>query len=362
MPSMIRAALAIAVVTVLLGAPAAEAKVPDGFYGVMWDRASTRATAAEQDQQWALMAQSGVQTARAVVSWANAQPVQGNRPDLSETDELVALAARHGIELLPIVLETPGWAARSQGAGAPPGHIGAYTAFLRTLVLRYGPTGAFWDEHPELPRVPVRAWQIWNEPHLGAYWKTDGDWAREYARLLKASKPAVESVDPGATVVLAGLADFAWKHLTRLNRFRIRRYFDVAALNFFTSRPANVMKAVRLLRRVLRRGGARRKPVWITETTWPAGQGRVPVPEPAWQRDWYTTDEGMAKRVRQLYALAARNRRRLRLQRVYWYTWASAYDDGDLFDYAGLNRFSGGVFETRPALEAYAASARRFQR
>jgi hypothetical protein len=121
------------------------------------------------------------------------------------------------------------------------------------------------------------------------------------------------------------------------------------------------MKAVRLLRRALRRGGARRKPVWVTETTWPAGQGRVPVPEAAWQRDWYTTDEGMAKRVRQLYALAARNRRRLRLQRVYWYTWASAYDDGDLFDYAGLVRYAGGDYEARPALEAYAASAQRHQ-
>jgi hypothetical protein len=359
---MFRAVAAIALTTALLGAPAAESKVPDGFYGVMWDRAATRAPAGEQEQQWALMAQSGVQTVRVVVSWAKAQPVEGNRPDLSATDELVALSARHGIELLPIVLDTPAWAARNPGAGAPPAHIGAYTAFLRTLVLRYGPTGAFWDEHPELPRLPVRAWQVWNEPHLGAYWKTGGDWARGYARLLKASKPAIESVDPGATVVLAGLADFAWKHLARLNRHRIRRYFDVAALNFFTSRPANVMKAVRLLRRALRRGGARRKPVWITETTWPAGQGRVPVPAAAWQRDWYTTDEGMARRVRQLYALAARNRRRLRIGRVYWYTWASAYDDGDLFDYAGLNRYSGGDFSSRPALEAYAASARRLQR
>jgi len=361
MPSMLRALAAISLTAALLAAPAAEARVPDGFFGVMWDRAAARAPADERERQWALMAQSGVESVRTVISWAEAQPAEGVAPDLSETDELVALATRHDIELLPIVLETPAWAAASPGAGAPPAHIGAYTAFLRSLVLRYGPTGSFWDEHPELPRLPLRDWQIWNEPHLGVYWKTDGDWAREYARLLKASKPAIESVDPGATIVLAGLADFAWKHLTRLNRHRIRRHFDVAALNFFTSRPENVIKGVRYLRRALRRGGERRKPVWITETTWPAGQGRVAVPNVAWQRDWYTTDEGMAQRLGRLYALAARNRRRLRLNRVYWYTWASAYQDGDLFDYAGLNRFSGGVFESRPALEAFAASAQRFQ-
>jgi hypothetical protein len=360
---MTRVLAAIALTAALLGAaPAAHAaqrKAPRGFYGVMWDRAADRATAAEREQQWALMAQSGVESVRTVFSWARMQPVEGTAPSLSETDALVELGARHRIRLLPIVLETPGWAADRPGPGAPPADVGAYTEFLRSLVLRYGPAGSFWDEHPELPRFPLREWQIWNEPHLDFYWRTDGDWARGYARLLDASKSAIESVDPRATIVLAALADFAWRHVARLNRFRIRRHFDVAALNFFTSRPRNVIRAARIFRRALRRGGARRKPIWITETTWPAGKDRVPVPRAAWQRAWYTTDAGMASRLRELYALAARNRRRLRLGRVYWYTWASAYEDGDLFDYSGLTRFSGGVFEARPALEAYAASARR---
>lgn len=78
----------------------------------MCDRAATRAPADEHEQQWGLMAQSGVQSVRAVVSWVRAQPVEGNRPDLSDTDELVSLAAGRGIQLLPIVLDTPAWAAR----------------------------------------------------------------------------------------------------------------------------------------------------------------------------------------------------------------------------------------------------------
>ena len=371
MPRMTRVLLTIALAAALLGAvPAAEAakrKVPQGFYGVMWDRAAVRASADDQEAQWALMAQSGVETVRMVFSWATAQPVAGAAPDLWRTDEVVARAARHNIRVLPIVLDAPAWASRNPGEnGSPPEHIGAYTAFLRSLVLRYGPGGSFWDERPDLPQLYLREWQIWNEPHLNAYWNTEGRsrnaWAREYARLLKASKPAIENIDPGAKIVLAGLADFAWRHYKRLRRYRIARHFDVAALNFFTSRPRNVMKGVRYFRRALRRGGARRKPIWVTETTWPAGVGRVSEPRAAWQRAWYTTDEGMASRLRGLYRLAARNRRKLRIGRVYWYTWASAYEDGDLFDYAGLVRYSGGRFESRLALDAYRESAQRYQR
>ena len=367
MPSMLRILTVISFAAVLLvaAAPAAQAaprKVPRGFHGVMLDRAATRASAAENEQQWALMAQSGVESVRTVVSWARAQPQEGIAPDLTETDELVALAARHSIRLLPIVLYTPDWAAKRPVQGAPPAHIGAYAAFLRSLVLRYGPTGSFWAEHPELPRRPVREWQIWNEPHLDFYWNSKGNsWARGYAPLLRASKRAIESVDRRATIVLAAMADFAWRHLDRLNRHRVRRHFDVAALNFFTSRPKNVMKAVRYVRRALARGRERRKPIWITETTWPAARDRVPAPRAAWQRAWYTTDEGMASKLSGVYSLAARNRRKFRLGRVYWYTWASSYGDGDLFDYSGLNRYAGGVFEPRLALQAYTASAQRLQ-
>jgi hypothetical protein len=370
MPDMRRALTAIALAVALLGAvPAAEAakrKVPRGFYGVMWDRAATAAQPADLEAQWSLMAQSGVESARTVFSWAAAQPFEGAAPDFSATDRVVALAASHNVELLPIVQDTPGWAARSPGRiGSPPKNTSAYTAFLRALVLRYGPDGAFWEERPDLPRRPLRTWQIWNEPHLDFYWNTAGRsrnaWAPEYARLLKAANLAIDRTDPKATVVLAALADFAWRHLDRLNRFKIRRHFDVAALNFFTSRPRNALKGVRFFRRALARGGAARRPIWLTETTWPAGKGRVERPDAAWQRAWYTTDEGMAGRLRTLYSLAARNRRELRLGRVYWYTWASAYRDGDLFDYAGLVRYDDGSFAARPALDAYARSARRHQ-
>jgi hypothetical protein len=363
-------ATAIAIAASLLAcAPVADAagrRVPRGFYGVMYDRAITDAPDAMQDAQWARMARSGVESVRAVFLWNQAQPDPGVPPSFTYTDRLVSLAARHRILLLPVVRSTPVWAAADPSKiGSPPAHTSDYTAYLQALIERYGPRGSFWPAHPEIPRRPLREWQVWNEPHLNVWWNTDGRspdaWAPEYAQLLKQSYVTIKRLDPGATVVLAGLADYAWKHLDLLNRSRIRRYFDVASFNFFTSRPALVVRGVRYFRRAMARGGERRKPVWLTEATWPAGQHRVPVPKVAWQRAWYTTDAGMAKRLTGLYAVAAANRRKARLGRVYWYTWASAYGDGDLFDYAGLNRFADGVAAPQPALRAYARSARRYE-
>jgi hypothetical protein len=361
--------LLVATLALLLAcSPSALAKrtAPRGFYGVMWDRAATDAPPAEQEEQWSLMARSGVESVRTVFSWATAQPEPGVT-DFSYTDRVVGLAASHHIALVPIVRTTPPWAKLNPfQPGSPPKNVSDYAVFLTALIGRYGPAGSYWTEHPELPKLPLRVWQIWNEPHLNLWWNTDGRspnaWAREYARLLKTAKVAIDAADPGATVVLAALADFAWLHLGRLNRFKIGRYYDVAAINLFTANPGFVMRGVRLFRRVMRSGGAERKPVWLTESTWPAGKGRVSRPQAAWQRSWYTTDNGMAKRVRGIYKLALKNRRRLRIGRVVWYTWSSAYGDNDLFDYSGLIRYSGGgVYEPRPALDAYAASARRHQ-
>lgn len=365
MSPMLRVLIVLALVlSAVAVAPAAQARVPESFFGAMWDREATEAPEAEQDAQWALMAKSGVKTVRTVFRWSKAQPTAGQPFDFTETDALIARAARHKIKLLPLVLTTPAWAARAPGQyGSPPKHASDYTAYLRALVGRYGPAGSFWLERPDLPRRPQREWQIWNEPHLDVYWNTKGRgkkaWAPEYARLLKASKLVIDAADPGATVVLAGLADFAWHHLDRLNRSKIGRHFDVAALNFFTSRPRLLIKGIYKFRRALQRAGAGGKPIWVTETTWPAGKKRVPVPAPLWQRAWYTSDPGMARRLRGAYTLAARFAGGLNIGRVYWYTWSSAYRDGDLFDYAGLVRYRGGKFLPRPALAAYSGTASR---
>ena len=38
------------------------------------------------------------------------------------------------------------------------------------LQKRYGPRGSWWQDHPDVPKRPIRTWQIWNEPHLRFQW------------------------------------------------------------------------------------------------------------------------------------------------------------------------------------------------
>ena len=369
MPRMQRLLILLAAALALLAlaspAQAARRTVPHGFFAVMYDRATTDAPDATQEQQWSLMARSGVESVRTVFSWARVQPQPGVT-DFTYTDRIVGLAASHGIDLVPVVRTSPSWAAIDPFTrGSPPKDPVDYSAFMRALIERYGPHGSFWLDHPELPRRPLRTWQIWNEPHLNIWWNTDGRspdaWASEYAALLKATAPVIRTADPGAKIVLCALADYAWSHLAALNRYKISRYYDIAAINLFTAKPSYVFRGVNLFRRAMRRGGAGRKPVWLTEATWPAGKGLVSRPQASWQRSWYTTDQGMAKRLRAMYRLAVAKRRKLKLGKVVWYTWSSAYQDNDLFDYGGLSMFDGSQYVVKPALAAYAASARRYE-
>jgi hypothetical protein len=359
-----RLSILLALVALLAAAPAADAakrKVPRGFYGVMWDREAAHAPDSAQEQQWGLMASSGVESVRTVFSWARAQPDQGVT-SFAHTDPIVARAAAHNQRLLPVVQGTPDWARRYPDEGSsPPARVEDYASYLTALVDRYGPDGTFWSENPELPRRPVRAWQLWNEPHLDSYWLTpDGPWAPGYAELLKAGNAAIDAADPGAKVVTAAFADYAWRHLRKLYGQRTRRSFDVAAINFFSARPRNVLKALRYVRRTMRANRDRRKQVWLTEVTWPAAKGRD-KPGARWQEPWIQTDRGMARRVAQVYKLLARKRRSVRLGRLYWYTWSSEYRPGDLFDFGGLVRWSDGSYEEKPALRTYRKSARRRQ-
>jgi hypothetical protein len=351
--------------TCALPAEAAKRKVPRGFYGVMWNRAGTDVPKSLHDQQFTRMARSGVESLRTVFSWAGAQRVAGEPVDFGATDHVLTLAAPRHIDVLPVVIYTPTWAALHPSVFAsPPARASDYAAYLTALVGRYGPKGTFWTEHPELPKRPIRHWQIWNEPNFLAYWyEAPGkSWVPGYAKLLKASYAAVKAADPGATVITAGLSNFPWDYLASIYRAGAKNSFDAVAVNPFTTYLPNVIRIVRKTRAFLRKRGQRRKPVWITELTWPASKGQAPGRERLkWERRWETTPRGMARQLSEVYRLVAKMRRRERIARLYWYTWATSYKGDDLFDYDGLLRWDGFEFASTPALVAYTKSARAHQ-
>src|SRR4051794_30206575 len=123
------------------------------FFGVVYDRDVAVAPAVTQDAQFALMKKTGVRTVRKVISWAEAQPTQGQPPSFLDTDALVARAARNDVEILPIVMYAPAWARKdADDAASPPRDNADYVAYLNALVARYGPNGTFWAEHADITK------------------------------------------------------------------------------------------------------------------------------------------------------------------------------------------------------------------
>jgi hypothetical protein len=348
---MRRALLTVAAFLAIAGP--AEAK---NFYGVVWDRDAAEAPDAVQDQQFALMKKTGVETARTVFSWSAAQPANDEPPSFARTDLLVARAARNGIELLPIVMYAPPWARQYPDRDAsPPARPDDYVAYLRALVGRYGPAGSFWTEHPDVPKQPQRIWQVWNEPQLPYQWAAAG-WQEGYGELLRASYAALKEADPGSRVVLAGATNFAWDALDSLyEKGDVKGRFDIAALHPYTGSAGRVVQVAKLFRAVLKKHGDGKKPVWITELAWPASKSRAKPP--AALKELPTTDKGMALRLTRAYRLLTSTKA---VQRAYWYTWASAYRKSDgIFGFTGLQRYDGKRFRPTPALRAYALLARR---
>jgi hypothetical protein len=337
-------------------APPAQA-APKRFLGVVYDREVSVAPAAVQDEQFALMRKNGVRTVRSVLSWAAIQPTAGQPPNFADTDALVARAARNDIEILPIVMYAPIWARlRPENPASPPRKSSTYVGFLNALVARYGPSGSFWAEHADIPKRPLRTWQVWNEPQLPYQW-SEKNWAVGYGKLLRAAHAALKQDDPSCNVVLAGATNFAWDALDTLYaKGNIKGEFDVAALHPYTGSAGRVVKASRLFRAALKRHGDGHKPVWITELTWPASKGRVKPP--AGLAALPTTDQGMASRLTHAYKLL---RMTHVVQRAYWYTWASSYRKANgIFDFTGLERFdpATGRFTATPALRAFRLAAR----
>jgi hypothetical protein len=338
-----------------LAAPAGAA-VPRDWLGVAVDGPVIE----ESDQyagEWPLMARSGVATARVAFYWTQGQRLGPGAVDFVAYDPVVLAAAREGIEVLPVVFSTPRWARTDpEDPASPPRDPADYAAFLSALVARYGPGGTLWTEHPELAPRPIRAWQLWNEPNLRGYW-SEQPFAAGYVKLIKAARAALKAADPGAKAILAGLPN-GWAALRQIYRAGGRRGFDAAAIHPYTARPESVPRFLREARKVMRRFGDRRKPLWVTELSWPAAKGHARDPIGI-----ATGERGQARRLARGLSVLARDRLKLRIARVYWYTWLSAESPDSVFAWSGLRRLrEDGTVVSARSLRAYRRTAQRLRR
>jgi hypothetical protein len=374
--------LALAALLAMSTSPAEAAKrrVPFGFFGTVLAPEMAdigKVSDAALDQQMALMARSGVESVRVVFAWGDLEPARGVY-SFGLLDRVVAAAARHRLSVLANMTATPQWISplpNDPGAfRLPPTDPTAIAELSRELVLRYGPTGTLWAQDPSLPRVPVRQWQIWNEQTAPWHWESRS-WARSYTRLLREAYRAIHAADPGAQVVAGSLvaprANYRPGDAMRdLYRAGAKRFFDAVGVHPFTNDPTSVGKTidqmlqlVQPVRGAMRQRGDGRKPILLTEMTWPASVGKVPRRA---LLGLETTSRGQVLRVKAAYRRLAQLRRRLNITQAYWYSWATQYNrNGALtvmtFRYAGLTRLRKGVFSRMPILGTYSRLARKYE-
>jgi hypothetical protein len=120
----------------------------------------------------------GFTKVRFEVPWVTVQPRKGAW-DWALVKNARDIARANGIELLPVLgVHTPSW---------------AWTPV---------DVGIFATEAAKLLQAPV--YEVWNEPNLASFVK-DGN-ALTYVPWLKAAHDAIHATQPGARVVMAGLA------------------------------------------------------------------------------------------------------------------------------------------------------------
>lgn len=303
----------IAAAAVLALAPPATAKpISRSFFGVV---PQGPLSARDLDRM-----EGVVGTLRIPMYWFELEPAPG-RHRFERYDALLGAAADRDIRVVPFVYGTPPWI--NPNPARPPLATArarrAWASFLRLLVTRYGRGGEFWKDRAT--RLPVRSWQIWNEPNFKLFWHPRPS-PRGYARMLRISARAIRGEDPRATIVTGGVAPVGggflpWVFLRRLYRVpEAQRSFDVVAVHPYASNLRRMEAQMRDARTIMDAAGDPDTPLLVSEFG-VASQGRI-------ASVFVLGDAGQAAFVHGALRLLAAKRRAWRISGAHWFTWQDA--------------------------------------
>jgi hypothetical protein len=364
------AVLAVLAASLLLAIAARPAHaLPPRFYGVV-DQGGLLV------RDFPKMHTAGVGTLRILVRWAAVQkqagPCEpgpyrapalldpGNLCNWSSIDYLVGNAAANGVEPLPFVLGSPGFAAQSETT-PPLGSASARAAwqkFLGAAVQRYGPGGTYWtsdypSQHPGSTPLPIRHWQIWNEENSPAFWKPRPD-VKQYATLLALSSQAIKARDPGAVVIAGGMHDAA-KHGIKLDAFVRQLYaaggassFDAIGVHPYAEDIKGVSGQIERLRKEMNGAGDGGAGIWVSEIGW-ASDG------PKKTSHLVVGKRGQAKMLTNAFKLFRANQARWQLLGVNWYAWTDVAPGGTLCAWCPWSGLVDKKGKSKPALKAFEA-------
>jgi hypothetical protein len=268
-----------AAITFLPASALAAGPAPDGFFGV-----NPGDLFKQPQSQWDTHLQSiaddGVQVVRMGAWWSDLEPgppVNGvHKYSWSDVDKQVAALAHHNLQWEPLLCFSATWGSSIPGDynGAPDGTEN-FSLFAAALAKRYGPGGSFWTEHPELPALPVTAYEVWNEENAKVYWHPSTP--EDYADLYAATRSAIHGVDPNATVVVGGLAaassssvldPAAFLRKMVAHRPDLKGNMDAVALHPYARDPQGVYDKIAAFRHDLDAIAGPGIPIELTEIGW----------------------------------------------------------------------------------------------
>jgi Bacterial Ig domain len=246
----------------------------------------------ELDDTIGKLRRANIGWSREDMSWSRIETKPGEY-DWSNWDRILEASARQGLRLIAIPDDAPDWATGAWNNPPTSGEaLQAYAEFVRRAVERYGSTGTFWDEHPDVPKVPVTMWDIWNEPYMKAFWKDSDPEPALYAKMFKAVVQAARPADSEARFMLeaeTGSNTGSWPQPPFLDAMfdavpDLADYADVVSVHPYTSEDSptdctptsgNARTAwqssrfqfcrIRDIRKILDANGASRTRIWITE-------------------------------------------------------------------------------------------------
>ena len=205
-------------------------------------------------KEFKLMRSAGINWVRTDFDWLRIQSAKGAEWNFKRLDELIALAKKSGMNVLPILDYDVPWATPAWK------HLDLWREYVRRTVTHF--------------QKDLRYWEIWNEENLASMWRDRPNAAR-YAELLKASYLEIKKIDPTLQVLYGGTAGIPMPFIEESLKAGAASGFDI--MNIHPYRKDNVpedalVKDIHDLRALLAKYGAGSKPLWITEIGWPTNQ------------------------------------------------------------------------------------------
>lgn len=340
--------LVVLLLAILVLPASGQAKVA---FGIQGERQADTTLSRDQVMR---MREGGAKVLRTPLEWELVQRDSANADyDFSNFDRLVEWSTEGSlpkIQILPILIGTPGWVKGAKSNNEPPttkSDLNKWKQFVTAAVKRYGANG------------PIKAFQVWNEPNLKTFWTNGKPNAGDYADFLELSGKAIRRGDPRAKVIVAGMPERSnapspmRDYLKKLYRVKgFNRLYDALAVHPFASNEKGVLNGIERIRALMKKNGDKRTPLWVTEVGYASAGPKTPFTKSA---------SGQAKALKDTLGAIRRKSDKLGVPKAIWFSWRDSDTsppknpaNNRWQSYTGLFTFGG---DPKPSWGAFAQLA-----